>query len=225
MDILTFIERSDILGGASDKSRKLLADICIPKRLEKKQILFREGETGYAFYLLVSGGIALSKGTSDGREVVIKIVRPGEIFAEVILFEQDKYPVTAVVVNAGLVLVISKHQFNCLLSIEEFRNDFISMLMRKQRYLAEKIRHLTMHDVEERFYLFIKEHYGIRNSFNITFSKKDIAAAIGATPETYSRLINRLCTEKKLRVDGKTIFLSESIIKELKDSEKGSSGF
>ena len=47
-----------------------------------------------------------------------------------------------------------KIQIDCLLMEETFRCDFIAMLMRKQRYLAERILYLTAHEVEDRFFSF-----------------------------------------------------------------------
>jgi CRP-like cAMP-binding protein len=207
MDILAFIDRSDFFQGVSPKSKELLADICIPKNLSKKEVLFHEGEKGYAFYLLASGAVRLCKGSEDGRDVLIKIIGPGEPFAEVILFERDTYPVTAVAVKPSIVFLIPKQQFYGLLDNTDFRNDFISMLMRKQRYLTERIRFLTVHDAEERFFLFIKEHFGAKKKVQFSFSKKDIAAAIGTTPETYSRLIARLVKEDKVEISGKNLIL------------------
>lgn len=215
MDILKFIEHADFFEGASKSSKTQLAEICIPKNFEKKSVLFSEGDEGFAFYLLATGGIALYKGAPSGNNIMIKIVQPGEIFAEVILFEQNVYPVTAIAVKSGTVFVIPKQQFYRLLDNEAFRNDFLTMLMRKQRYLTEKIRYLTMHDVEDRFFKFIEEHFGKKNQITLNFSKKDIAAAIGATPETYSRLINRLENEGKIRFDGKSLQVLEQHIEDL----------
>lgn len=207
MNIRAYIDNTEFFSGISEKGKELLADICIPKKLEKKDTLFHEGDTGHAFYLVGGGVIGLYKGADDGREVVIKMVHRGEIFAEVVLFEQNRYPVTAVALKPSLVFIIPKAQFGCCLADEQFRNDFMRMLMRKQRYLADRIRYLTMNDVEDRFFLFIKEHYGSSQTITLTYSKKDIAAAIGTTPETYSRLITRLTHEGRITVDGKVVAL------------------
>jgi CRP/FNR family transcriptional regulator, dissimilatory nitrate respiration regulator len=208
MNIPAYLDRTDFLRGGSPKSRERFAQICIPREVKKKQVLFHEGDKGNAFFLLVHGAIGLYKGTPDGKEVMIKVAQPGEPFAEVILFEQDRYPVTAVAIKTGLVFTIPKVQFNCLLQNEDFRNDFIAMLMRKQRYLADRIRYLTMHDGEDRFVTFIREQYGVREKADLALSKKDIAAAIGTTPETYSRLITRLIGEKKISISGKMLVFS-----------------
>ncbi|MDG5814442.1 Crp/Fnr family transcriptional regulator [Chitinispirillales bacterium ANBcel5] len=209
MDIYAFIDRSAFFQGVSKSSKEQLADICIPKKIVKKEVLFREGDKGYGFYLLASGSVGLYKSTPDGREIVIKIIQPGEPFAEVVLFEQDTYPVTATTLMDGVLFIIPKQQFYLLLEKKDFRNDFIAMLMRKQRYLAERIRFLTMHDVEERFFMFIEEHYGMKNRIAVGMSKKSLAAAIGATPETYSRLLARLNKEGKIQLEGPQITIVE----------------
>jgi CRP/FNR family transcriptional regulator len=137
--------------------------------------------------------------------VVIKVVRPGELFAEVILFEQDRYPVSALAMTASRLFALPKTRFYALLDNVEFRNDFFGMLMRKQRYLADRIRYLTTNEVEERFFIFLREQYGDGSLIVPVLSKKDMAAAIGATPETYSRLLARLTGEGKIALEGKAI--------------------
>ena len=49
-----------------------------------------------------------------------------------------------------------------------------------------------MRDVEDRFFDFLEEHYGRREDYRIPLTKKDVAAAIGTIPETFSRLLLRL---------------------------------
>lgn len=205
MDKEAILSRIPLFENISEESRSAMADICIPKNLKKKETLFWEGDKGYSIFILVKGIIQLYKSTTEGKEVVIKVVKPGELFAEVILFEENRYPVSAVALKESLIYMIPKHQFTCLLENERFRNEFISSLMKKLRYLADQIRYLTSHDVEDRFFMFLKEQYGETHKINIPLSKKDVAAAIDATPETLSRLLQRLKNEGKAEWKGSTI--------------------
>ena len=198
MDKVNILKQIPLFENISAASRKALADICLTKQVKKKEILFFEGDKGLSVYILVKGNVQLTKSTSEGREAVIKIIKPGEMFAEVILFEQNTYPVNAVALKDSTVFMIPKHQFTCLLANEDFRNDFFRNLMQKLRFLADQIRYLTNHDVEERLFMFLKEQYGKKDDIRVTLSKKDVAAAIGATPETLSRLLARLKQEGKL---------------------------
>jgi CRP/FNR family transcriptional regulator len=199
----------------SVSSMRSLADICLPKTLKKKEQLFFEGDKAFFLYVLVSGGVRLYKTAPDGRDIVIKAVKPGEMFAEAILFESDRYPVNAVAVTTSLVYQIPKHQFNCLLEDIDFRNDFLRNLMLKLRFLANQIQHLTLHDVEDRLRLFINQQYGRSGSISVNMSKKDMASAIGATPETFSRLLLRLKKEKKLEWKGNIMAVAETFLNNL----------
>ncbi len=211
MDKAAMLNQFGYFKDISDKSRQMLADICLFKTYEKKAILFREGEKGYAFFYNIHGHVQLHKTTPDGKEVVIKVIKPGEMFGEVILFESSIYPVTAVALNRTQVFMLPKYQFNCLLERPDFRNDFIAVLMHKQRYLADQIKYLTTHDVEDRLILFLKENYGESEKILPAISKKDMAAAIGTTPETLSRILLRLKNDNVLSWDDKYIIVNPSV--------------
>ena len=121
----------------SQESRAALADISIPKTVKKKESLFWEGDKGLTLYILVKGNIRLFKTTPEGKEVVIKVVKPGDMFAEVVLFEQNRYPVSAVALKESLVFMISKHQFTCLLENERFagaRDQYLETIKRDPRH-------------------------------------------------------------------------------------------
>jgi CRP/FNR family transcriptional regulator len=195
----------------SPKSRQKLAEICLTKTYEKKEYIFSEEDKGYAVYFCISGRIQLHKTTPDGKEVVIKVIKPGEMFGEVILFERQHYPVTAIALSRSQTFLMPKHQLLCLFELADFRGDFIAMLMRKQRYLADQIKYLTSNDAEERLFLFLRENYGTMDHFRLTVSKKDVAAAIGTTPETLSRLLLRLKKENLLNWEDKYITIHPSV--------------
>ena len=192
------IDQARFFDGISSGSKEALAKLCLLWEKEKKAILFHEGDPGEAMFLLARGRVGLHKLAADGREVVIKVIKPGEVFAEVILFEEKVYPVTAVALTDVLVLKLPRRDLLGLLKQEDFRNDFIAMLLRKQRYLAEKIRQLTSQDVEERLRAFLREQYGERDRITAEINKKQLASAIGSTPETLSRLLLQLKRRKCL---------------------------
>jgi CRP-like cAMP-binding protein len=92
----------------------------------------------------------------------------------------------------GTAYAIPRADFLRLLDNRAFRSDFLAALMRRMRYLADRIAQLSGTDPAERLARFLAERYGRRDRLHVTLSKKDIAAAIGVTPETLSRLIQRL---------------------------------
>jgi CRP-like cAMP-binding protein len=105
--------------------------------------------------------------------------------------------------------MLPKREVHCLLAQDQFRSDFIKMLMRKQRHLTQRILNLTLHDMEDRFFLFLREQYGERQEYTVNFSKKDIAAAIWTNPETLSRLIQRLKRDAVITWSGRRLALKD----------------
>lgn len=209
-DPYQLIRNAKFFSGLSEAACRRLAELSRRRTVEKRDLLFMEGSEGKAVYLLTSGSIQLVKTNLDGKETVIKTVKLGELFAEVILFEKSKYPVTAIAVTEAEVIELPRAGFLKLLNEEEFRNDFMAMLMHKQRYLAERIQQLTSMDVEARFVEFLRDHYGEKSTIIPDLSKKDIASAIGATPETFSRLLQKLEQRTDFSWKGKLISLKPS---------------
>ena len=207
MKIELYINQSPFFKGLSEENRSELAAIGNLREVKKRDYLFHEGEKGGSMFLLAGGNIQLHKNTEDGREVVIRMIKPGDVFAEVVLFEKERYPVSARAVTNADVLVFPREGIHRLLAEEGFRNDFIAMLMAKQRYLAERIQELTTKDVEHRFFTFLRSQYGEQDVIKTPLSKKDIAAAIGTTPESLSRLIQRLHEDKTIDWQGKEIHI------------------
>jgi len=182
------------------------------KRYAQGDMIFLEGEPGECFYHLISGSVKMVKTSSEGKETVIKIIKPGEIFAEVILFENDRYPVTALAVSETEALCIHKRVFIGMLDNPDVRERFIKVLISKQRYLSERIHYLSTLDVEERFFKYLIQNFGRRESYEISIPKKEIASTIGTIPETFSRLLLRLRKRNIIEWRGKTLKVEKNFL-------------
>jgi CRP-like cAMP-binding protein len=197
--------------GLSPAACRDLARFARVRELAKREVLFSEGRFGEAICLLLSGRIQLYKASPDGAETVIRVVGPGEVFAEVVLLERQDYPVTAVALSVSSVALLPRRDVLKLLEDVRFRNAFIATMLRRQRYLADRVRCLTACDVQERLFIFLREQYGPLQRITLDLSKKDVAGAIGTTPETLSRLIQRLQGEDLIRWRGRTLTVQPSV--------------
>jgi len=209
MDKKIILRNLPLFEHLSSKGLDQVAGICLLHQAAKKELLFLEGDKGYSLYILLQGSVQLYKTGPDGKEVAIKTVKPGEMFAEVVLFGSNKYPVSAVTLTDSVLYMLPKHQFSCLLENPEFRKDFIINLLDKMRFLTDQMKYLTQYDVEDRLFLFLEEQYPGEKNIKTKLSKKDIAAAVGTTPETLSRVLLRLKKEERLMWEGNTITLKK----------------
>ena len=192
--VINLLQATDIFSDIKGEALKELAEESRIQNLSSRQSIFSEGFPGEYFYFLLEGSVRIFKSAPDGSETTIKIIRAGELFAEVILFGSNVYPVSAMAINPSRVLGISRSSFFAMLENADARTRFIASLLKKLRYLSDQVHFLTSHDVEERFFRFLREHYGESESYSIHLPKKEIAAAIGTIPETFSRLVKRLTT-------------------------------
>jgi len=195
MDAAQIISGCHYFAGLAADHRSSLARACVEETYDKGEIVFFEGEAVRSVYLVAKGCIQLVRMTAAGKEVVIKTCEAGEIFAEAALLKGGTYPVTANVVRDSILFCIPKEEFLALLQVDNFRADFEVGLMMRIRYLTERIAYLTAHEPAERLFHFLREHYGEKDSYEISIAKKDIASEIGVTPEALSRLISRLSNE------------------------------
>ncbi len=204
--------QTELFKGMSEDALARLAAKGKQRRFEQGDTLFVEGTKGSEFFLLMEGDVRLYKTSPEGQEIALRIIRPGEIFAEVVIFEDTTYPASAAALSAGSVFAMGRASFAELLEDNRFRNEFITMLMKKQRYLTERILYLTTYAVEERFFRFLIEHYGTSGVYRVDMAKKDIASAIGTIPETLSRLINRLKGLGVLLWEGNTLTVDKDFL-------------
>ena len=207
-DPLKILSAASFFRGASAAARTALAGQARLHEVKKRDILFHEGGAGGSLFLQVSGRSGMMKAGPDGQQACLKVVVPGELFAVVVLFGAAPYPVTAEALEEGLVLELPGGAVRKLLDEPKFRDHFIEALMERQRYLAEQVRRLALDPLEHRLLAFLRDHYGERAELAPVISKKDMAAALGVTPETFSRLLKRLAADGSVVWSGRRIRVS-----------------
>jgi CRP/FNR family transcriptional regulator len=187
-----YIKSNELLGKLSSEHQERLAIGSRLRQMDEGQFVFNQGTEGNHFYALCRGSVKVYRTSPDGRDAVVKILGPGEIFGEVILFRPIPYPANALCLAETALIEIDRSRLLAMLEESGFRLDFIAVLMEKLQYLNQRVYMLGALDVEERFFLHIISNYGILDEYELDLSKKDLASAIGTVPETLSRLLNRL---------------------------------
>jgi CRP/FNR family transcriptional regulator, cyclic AMP receptor protein len=77
--IATRVALHPFLAGMKREQLALLTDCAIPVRVEKGQIIFREGEIANRFYLIETGKVALESSDGLGRPVIIDMIGAGDL--------------------------------------------------------------------------------------------------------------------------------------------------
>lgn len=95
-----------------------LISISKEKRAKKDETVFKEGEIGDAFYLIVSGSVRISTIVPGVGEEALAVLKEGEYFGEMALIDDAPRSASAIANEDAILLLIEKDQFRKLLAQE-----------------------------------------------------------------------------------------------------------
>ena len=90
------LRRIYLFSGIAEADLSTLARMAVKKTFPRQATIFSEGKEAQGFYLLITGQIKLVKSSLEGKEYIIRLVGPGESFAEAAVFGEIPYPATAI---------------------------------------------------------------------------------------------------------------------------------
>ena len=94
--------------------RKLLIDL-IEKKYSAGDIIFHEGESGMAVYVVLEGSVKIIK-KSNSKSKTLAVLGPGSHFGELALIGHTSRFATAIAEKDTLLLIMYKSYFNDLIS-------------------------------------------------------------------------------------------------------------
>lgn len=183
-------------------------------RLHTGEILFTQGQRAESFFFVRTGIVKLFRTSPEGGEKIIEIVRPGQTFAEAVMFlgNEGRYPVNAQALQDSELLAFAQQPFRELLtSSVEICFGMLASMSRRLHMLVNQIESLTLQNATDRLvtYLLAQIPRGVQTSPEImlTTPKSAIAAHLAIQPETLSRLLKRLSDDGLIEVHGNHITL------------------
>ena len=203
---------NNFLGSGSQELYEIIDNISSINKYAKKEMLFFEGDRGKDFYFLVSGKVKLFKMSVSGKEVVVKIINPGEIFAEITIIE-NRYPVNAIALEKSVVLRIDAEKFTSLLAGNENLNRRLMFLLLKRiKNLLSRLELVGTENVEERLIHYLNQlSLKKGKEFELPISKGELASLLFTSPETISRTFSRLKDKGIIDMEGKKIIVKKLI--------------
>jgi CRP/FNR family transcriptional regulator len=89
------LSRTEVFSGLERRELDEVVHVSVPRRWERGEMIFREGDDGDTTYLLMSGAVLLTREHQDGRVVAIAELRAGDMFGELAMFRGEKRSATA----------------------------------------------------------------------------------------------------------------------------------
>ena len=189
-----------LLAELSDQNKELLQNALTVKQVRKGTILFVENDPADAVYFLREGKVRLSKSSPEGKEVVLNIRKPGDIFAEVALFRKTNYPATAEMIEDGEVVMIRNADLERIIHRYPEIGISIVQIMGQRLHVAQsKLRDITLYGklgALASALVRLAEDYGIQTEegirIQLTLTHQELANFIGAARENVNRMMSQL---------------------------------
>jgi CRP-like cAMP-binding protein len=189
-----------------------VGDLLAFKRLEAGQVLFVAGEPCMGFFVVLEGAIQLLRPEGDGRETLLNLVRPPQSFAEAALFSGAEYPATARAQEPTLLALVPKAPFLALLRGDaDLCLKMLESLAAWHHRLTFQVQLLRSEDGVGRLRRWLLEEAikAPNREILLRVPKKVLAAQLGMSAETFSRLLGQLKREGLVAVDGPRLRVAE----------------
>jgi CRP/FNR family transcriptional regulator len=204
--LLDHIVTIPLFEGLSRGQHEALARIAVSRSYKKGQTIFSEGDEGIGFYAITSGRVKIFKLSPEGKEHILHMMGPGDIFGEVPIFTGREYPAYAEAHNNSALLFFPRNSFIELVKKDPSLSlNMLALLSWRLRRLAALIEDLSLKEVPGRlaaYLLYASKKSSNKDEFDLDISKGQLASILGTVPETLSRILGKMGRQGIIRSEG-----------------------
>ena len=187
----------ELFGGASaaslDEARRGARRLVLPKDAR----VFDQGDTRVRAHALIEGNVRISQTGSDGAQIVIRFIGPGEVFGAAAAFTDRRYPADADTMvpsvevswsEADLLKLIHRHPQIALNALRIMGSRLVELQNRLREVSTQSVERRVAHTI-----LRLLRQFGQEGPFGTTIGlplrRKDIADIAGTTLYSVSRAL------------------------------------
>ena len=153
---LWYLENFNLFKGLNEDKMMELNKISSMKEIVKDQPIYFAAEPSKAIYFLKTGRVKIVKYSSDGKENILTLINPGEIFGEMAFLDEENRTDYAVTLEQSLICAINKNDLAEFIDKNPALNLKLTMLIGlKLRSYSERIEDLIFKDANQRIISFI----------------------------------------------------------------------
>ena len=212
-----FLKASPVFGGLPTKEIDALARAASEETYRAREYVFMEGDPARWLCLVKSGRVKIVKHSHTGKDVVLELLGPGQLFGGVAVIERRPYPAAAQAIEASVVLKIPAETLVALAERDpSIIREMALMIGRRLRAAHDSVRALAVEPVEARLaatLLRLADREGVRSRrglelpFHLT--RQTLADMSGTTVETAIRVVSRWLKDGVLEDDGGRVTLRD----------------
>ncbi|WP_170558007.1 Crp/Fnr family transcriptional regulator [Ruegeria atlantica] len=220
---MTALPNSGFLSEASDRLRAMLSSLATEISLNQGQVLFEQGDEGDALYVISEGTLEVSFLAMSGRKLSLTLMKPGEVFGEIALF--DSGPRTATIAAAEPSKVLRVRRSDVMDQIRQHPDlavDMIRLAGLRMRWMGSQLNEQVFLPMPIRLARKLLHLSALQDdpAMRITLSQSELAEFVGATREAVSKTISTWKRDKVVEASRGGLMIQDfNALKELAESD------
>jgi CRP-like cAMP-binding protein len=190
------------------------------KPADRAEMVLLEGESATNLYFVAAGVVKVFKTSAEGKEQILSIVRPGESFNDIPIFDGGPNPVSARAMGPVLLYGIKKHDMETILrNHPHIALNVIKVLASRVRHLVSLVEDLSFKHVIGRVAKILLEHIGGEIGHGPRLTQQEMAAMAGTAREVVGRSLKALEEEGAIKLDRhRIIIIDKEALKEIMET-------
>lgn len=214
---LWYLENFNVFKELPKASLVELGKLTSMQDFPKNTPIYFAKEPSTSIFFLKKGRVKLTRTAPDGRELIISLINPGDVFGELSLFDGQEHTDYAIAMEPTLICAISREEFRKFVEGNPQLNRRINKLigLRLRRY-SERIEELVFKDAPQRvasFILRIAEDNGMPVGSEIFvkpfLTHEDIAKLTACSRQTVNTVLTGLREQRIIDFDRKKLIVRD----------------
>ena len=211
------VRRAPLFTALDDSAAYDLRSAMTAIKIKKGEDLFLEGDDGDHLYVIIDGKIKLGTKSVDGRENLLSILGPGEMFGELSLFDPGPRTSTATAVTDARLLSLGHDQvIPWVKEHPEVSLQLLARLAQRLRRTNEAVGDLVFSDVPGRVakaLIDLGERFGKQTADGLfvhhDLTQEELAQLVGASRETVNKALADFAGRNWLKLDGRAVLITD----------------
>jgi CRP-like cAMP-binding protein len=190
-----------------------MADCKTSYTIKKGDPIFGEGEVTNGIYCVKEGVCKLSKLSDNGKDQIVKLVKPGELLGQRSMISDEPANLSAVALEDMEVCFIPKSEvMQFFTKNNQFSMNVMKTICEDLKGADDHMVNMAQKTVRQRLaetLIYLEETFGKNEdgSLHIQLSREELAGMIGTATESCIRLLSDLNKSDYIELTGKKITL------------------
>jgi len=205
-----FLKSVPYFSGLGPAELNSIGQIVFEKTAERGEVILLEDAPAEALFFVVSGVVKVFKISAEGKEQILSIVRPGESFNDVPVFDDGLNPASAQAMGPVVLYGIKKSELQASLpKCPQLALNIIKVLAEKVRQLVALVEDLSFRHVTGRVAKILLEQAGDGAGPGPRLTQQEMAAMAGTAREVVGRSLKALEDEGVIRMERHRIVITD----------------